>query len=1025
MHPLLRSLSAALAGLTLVCCGAPPPAKPASTTAAAPIVSTSAPLAAAPITALKTGSLPPKVIAEPVTGQLLDHCVNGQQEILRVDLGSQWRKPLEETADPQRSSFWGNGFPSPIEVSAVAVMGSPTALGFVKLNDADDPTLRQMRSSVGPPLPRDTLWIRRETVANNLGISAKLYVAANGARPGYEINVQVSPGPAPRPCTSVEPFARALRRHFEAQPGGAFYAYAIERLLRNFPVDRATGVGAFREELPPLELDSLMGLASGYESIEAALQRHHNLRTAVEPKSFTVPLAKLATPRLQRHPWLPMLTTLGASVPTESLAKATPADFYWLRARNVEAFYALLDEIESWLTPAYHLSQQRAERRLLRERYETQLALRRSELGPAHQLVQEVALVGSDPFLVMGSDLTLILRINSPTLLKSVALDMSLAELEKEHGKTASTQFNHEGVVVTLKQSEDLAIQRYSAEVSGLTLISNSKGGISRVISAILGKIPNLADEPDFRYMLARDAQVKDDILLYMGDRFIEHAVEPGSRVLDARRMFAQGELARPGYAALLHGWLQGGQAGTVTDLTKSKLLEASELKHFDAQPIQFTVGKAAHSNWGTVRAMTPLIDLPMPTKVSAQERDAYQRFVSQYEGLWSEAVDPIALRIRFEQRDGSPVISGKLRILPIVRNSDYRELQELVGDARLAPGARVNGARVVFGIAKDSELKRELGGMSQGFLGKDVSISWIGNYAMLGVLDLPSLANALALTREVPSVPASDQSASREQDELAALAQLPLYAAVEVTSASATAIALAVLRKQFEDKSIQWRPEVEYRNAKIHEVRLSDLDGASLFYAIGRKTLFVSLSKVVLQRLLDDEIDGKAPKAVRAGSAGAEGQFALDLAGVQGGGLLTSLSWLLEKELRGTAWQARSRAEALLRGDPKTVSDAEYFKSLALRYFGAIPVTPDGTQYRLSERGVTDAARGSAHAPVWPILPVAGSDAAKVLQGFVGLRTQLAFDREPSVDPQDPQNSLAVSIEIERRNPQVVFSRP
>jgi hypothetical protein len=1018
MSDFLRSSLAALVGLTVLNCGGTP--QPAVVAATAPASPSAAPAASEPIAALRTGALQPKVIDTPIAGQLLDHCVSDQQEFLRIDLGTQWRRALDEPSNSQSSSFWDGGYIPPIEVSAVSVAGLPNALGFVVLNDGGDPTLQQMRSSVGPPLPRDTLWLRREVRGDNPAVSAKLYIAAYDARPGYEFTVTVAKGQDPRPCASLEQFSRALRRHFEAQPSSAFQQFAIDRLARNFPVDRRAANPSFEMDIPSVELDGLMALASGYESVEAALQRHHNLRTAVEAKALTIPLSKLTPPRLESHPWAQMLAAL-SPVPDEPLAKATPADFYWLRARNINAFYTLLDEIESWLTPAYHLAQQRAERRHLRQRYETQLGLRRKELGPAHQLVQEVALVGSDPFLVMGSDLTLILRINSPALLKNVALDLSLSELEKEHGKTTATQFNHEGISVTLKQSEDLAIQRYSAEVNGLTLISNSKAAISRVISAILGKVPNLAAEPDFRYMLARDAQVKDDLLLYMGDRFIEHAVTPASRVLDARRYFAQSELARPGYASLLYGWLLG-RVPSIADLTKSKLLATNELKQFDGQPIQFEVGKEARSTWGTVRAMTPLIDLPTPTRVSPQERDAYQRFVSQYEGLWSEAVDPIALRIRFEQRGETPVVSGKLRILPIVRNSDYRELQELVGDARLAPGARVDGARIVFGIAKDSELKRELGGLSQGFLGKDVSISWIGDYAMLGVLDRPSLANALTLVREAPEIPSGEPRPRHAEER--AIAQLPLYLAVEVTSASATSLALGVLRKHIEDSSIQWQPEVEYRKTKIHQVRLSDLDGASVFYAIGRKTLFVALSQSVLQQLLDEELDGKGPKAVTAGTPGAEGQFALDLGGVQGGGLLTSLVWLLENELRGTAARARPRAEALFRGDAQTVSDAGHFESLALRYFGWVPVTPDGTLYRLSEHGVTDPARGSAHAPVWPDLPVSGSDAARVLQGFVGLRTQLAFDREPSIDPQNPQASLAVSIEIERRKPQIVFSR-
>jgi len=998
-------------------CGAPPAAKPSSKPGGALTAPTTSASGKPLITPLRTGALQPVVVNVPIAARVVDNCLAEQQHVLRIDLGTDWLKQLkkDESQGPQ-DSFWQGSDVAPIAVSAVAIEGSPAALGFVLLNDADDPTSRQMQSSVGPPLPRDTLWIRRDSTQAGKPLSAKLYVAAHDARPGYEFRVEIAQLTAPAACNASDLFARALRRHFQSQPQSAFHAFAIERLAQNFPVDRVGAPNDPKQPAPALEIDSLMGLASGYDSVEAALQRHNNLRTAVETKALTVPIDKLSKPRLVTHPWGQMLASLRTAPANEPLAKATPAEFYWLRARNVGAFYQLLDEIEAWLTPAYHLVQQKSEHRLLRQRYETELALQRSELGPAQHLVTELALVGSDPFLVMGSDMTLILRINSPAILKKAALDLSLAQLEEQHGRTAESRFTHEGVAVTLVQSGDLAIHRYSAELHGLTLISNSKAGISRVISAILGKIPSLADEPDFKYMLTRDAQVLDDILVYMGDRFIERSVEPSSRILDARRLFAQGELARPGHAALLWGWFKGLVPKNTDELTKSKLLLPSELRHFDGQPIQFEIAKAAHSSWGSVRVMTPLIDLPVPTKVSAVERDAYQRFVSQYERLWSEAIDPIALRISFDDKPGGPVISAKLRILPIVRNSDYRELQELVGDVRLIPGARSDGVRAVFGIAKDSELKRELGGVSRGLLGKDLGINWIGNYAMLGLADQPALANALARSRSAPSLPMQGQA--QERDEISSLAELPLYAAIEVGSASATAIALAVVRKQLEGGTIQWQPETEYRGTKIQRVLLTDLEGASLCYALGRKTLFVSLSESVLERLLDDEREGRSPAAARVGSSQGEGQFVLDLAGSEKGGLLTSLSWLLENELRRGAFHARSRAEVLFRGDTMATNDTAYFRNLAFAYFGAIPVTPDGTLYQLTDRGVTDAVRGSAHAPVWPKLPVPGSEAARVLSGFSGLRTQLAFDREPSADPSNPQTSLAVSIELARRAP-------
>jgi hypothetical protein len=965
------------------------------------------------ISPLATGALKPVVVTTPIAGHLIDRCTSDSVDFLSIELPADWRNAIEPQRPANTDPSWQSFATDPVEVSAVSVAGSPTALGFVLLNDADDPTPRQLKSSAGPALPRDTLWIRREATQQSGPVSAKLFVAAYDARPGYELRVEL-PAPAAASCKKMDAFARALRRHLAAQPYNAFQAFATTRLNDLFAQGRtASGPGQLLPDLPDLELDTLMSLATGYDSVEAALQRHSNLRTSVETKSLTIPIAKLTAPQVAHHAWGQMLAALRSTAPEEPLARATPADFYWVRARNVGAFYDLLDEVDSWLTPAYHLMQQKSEHRLLRQRYESQLALQRADLGPAQSLIEELAVVGSDPFLIMGSDVTVILRIKSPDVLKRAALDVALAKAEQIHGKTHSTSFTHQGIAVTLAESDDRAIHRLTADVQGLTLLSNSKGGITRVIDAILGKAPRLSDELDFKYMLARDAQAKNDVLVYFGDRFIEHTIHPASRVLDARRLFAQAELARPGYAALLQGWLLGNAPKTISELTRPKLLSAQELRHFDGQAIQFEPGAAAHSSWGTLRAMTPLVDLPSPMRVSAQERDAYQRFVQNYEGLWSEKLDPVALRIRIEDGPTGPAIRTQMRVLPLVRNTDYRELEELVGDARLIPGTRSDGVRAVFGLAKDSDLKRELGSSSRGFLGRDLDINWIGSFAMLGLADRPSVANALSRSNEVPRPPQQEQE---RRDEFDALADLPLYAAIEVSSPSATALALAVVRKEFEGNSIQWQKPTEYHGSSVYEVRIKEADGLSIFYALGGHTLFVSLSKEVLHELLSDEQTGKSPRSAKAGTPGAQGQFVFDVAGKPNGGLLTSLAWLFEAELRRRSPEARSLAEVLFRADTKAATDASYFQRLALSYLGAVPVTADGTAYQFSERGATDPARGDAHAPVWPSLPVANSETARVFAAFAGLRTQIAFDREPSPDPNQPQTSLAVSIDLQRR---------
>ncbi len=131
------------------------------------------------------------------------------------------------------------------------------------------------------------------------------------------------------------------------------------------------------------------------------------------------------------------------------------------------------------------------------------------------------------------------------------------------------------------------------------------------MISTILGKAPKLADEPDFQYMLARDADVPADILAFMGDRFVENVVGPAQKIAEARRQVALSELTAMPVAALLYGWVHGKSPTDKNELLRSGLLAATELQHQGGGRIDWAPGVAPRSSWGTPAALEPLIDLP------------------------------------------------------------------------------------------------------------------------------------------------------------------------------------------------------------------------------------------------------------------------------------------------------------------------------------------------------------------------------------------------------------------------------
>jgi hypothetical protein len=85
----------------------------------------------------------------------------------------------------------------------------------------------------------------------------------------------------------------------------------------------------------------------------------------------------------------------------------------------------------------------------------------------------------------------------------------------------------------------------------------------------------------------------------------------------------------------------------------------------------------------------------------------------------------------------------------------------------------------------------------------------------------------------------------------------------------------------------------------------------------------------------------------------------------------------------------------------------------------GVVPLTPDGSLYRLSRQGVEDPARGTLYAPVYPATPVPGSPLADVVSRFERLRTEVSFDDEPGAGGERAETrSFFAKMTLDLRKP-------
>ncbi len=315
---------------------------------------------------------------------------------------------------------------------------------------------------------------------------------------------------------------------------------------------------------------------------------------------------------------------------------------------------------------------------------------------------------------------------------------------------------------------------------------------------------------------------------------------------------------------------------------------------------------------------------------------------------------------------------------------------------------------RLVGGISHESDLRNDVTRLVRDLSGDKLKLDWIGDWAAVGIADRTSIAKVMLrlMGRKIPQKP-SKQEDDQEDGDLMALAALPLYAQIGIKGPAQVAIALAGLRV-LADQTIpgmfEWGEVLQHRDVPVVRVALKGDAAKSLlddgreidvFYAVTNGALLVSTQQWLLLRLIDERLDGGAPSASTA-KADDSTQLSFDLASGPGRGLWTAMSWVMEREMLDDAqWKSAGEANMLLRGAPEIAGDPAAVRALSLAYLGEVPVTADGAPFSYGRDGTRDPARGSAHAPVWPEIPVPGSPVERLLRALGGVHTQVSFDDE------------------------------
>ncbi len=775
-----------------------------------------------------------------------------------------------------------------------------------------------------------------------------------------------------------EAMATWFDEHGQGDPFSKFAAARLmQKLVKGTPEQNSR---RWRWNSNRTELLDLMDFYTGRSTIRDSLQIERGLQLPRKPSPKNIDPATIRTDAVQERNYEQLVAkdSLQGTPVVSPLSTVVPADTLVVEFASLKDVIQLPRLLDQKLGQILRVAEGTGGPNHLIERYRKQLAIELDGFAETvgQFAVKSVAVVLGDPYLREGTDLSMIFRAENQALLASV-LGNHLARAKARHSDLTGTQERIFGELVTVTATPDSSTKRYEYANGEYRMLSNSRSAISRLIQVKQGKLARLSE--DKGYLGARTltpfSPERERAFVFFGDAFIANVISARSRILEARRMRAQSELEAVDHSALLFGWLEGRRPSSLAELLESGWLNKSDLVHSDGSPISWSESAGAHSHWGYAKSLTPIVDLQFE-KVGGDEVAAYKSFRTRYDNDMNGILDPTSLRV--ERTADDKEIHTELRVFPIMPRgsfqSEFREITRIVGDGRVEPGAQVRGLSVTLGVGEGSPLRNLTDESIHSYLGKgNLSVSFVGDWVRAGLDEGSAIWDIAANEHMISGLQTDDTSQNTRINIDSLIPRLPVWIAVNIKSRLLLAAALTALRAKVEETAnglVKWQKDAPYRDIPITRVRAKEGDSAdalqaSIYYAIAKDVLLISLRRDILNLRIDDVLEGRTPKAGRLPST--PSQFALDFAPLLGG-------WLRRAALASldtTAVEAHERAcigfEVLARGVGTIPTDPVTKRELALRLLGYDPESPQGGPFTWHDGVCEHAVYGN---PVEPRAP-------------------------------------------------------
>jgi hypothetical protein len=768
-----------------------------------------------------------------------------------------------------------------------------------------------------------------------------------------------------------------LLAHQSPDPGG-FYAFAEQQTRRRAGLGTRAEPAQAAWDRPRADP---YALATGAIAIQEALQLDRMTNPPAGTPAPTIPIADIVPVTIASHPYDEMRA--GAEPVDTPLSRLIPEDQWFIRFGSIAKALELADFGDRWGSSLLRLTSATGQDFGVRQRLITQLCLTDGPvaraLGPA--VIGEVAFTGSDAYLRLGSDVTALFAISNRALFLAAMEPFVQQALAQGAVRDTTTL---DGLAVERIRTPDRRISCHRAWVPAsdgkeVCIYSNSEEAVRRIASAAAGRSPSLADAPDFRFIRAtvfpHSAQAEDG-MVFLSDAFVRRAVSPAVRIAQLRRLHALASLKIIASSQMLYGWDRGPSRPSLADLESGGYLTPSDL--VDPSGGDFTLdattGIGASSNWGTMRFMRPLVEVPIATATEA-ERDAYDAFRNQYQSYWQRFIDPVAIRIGV-----GPTITLETHILPLIDLSEYQSIKDWAGGTPIkADPASFSDQTLLRFIARigDGQARRSALTWLGAFSGTNAAADWLGDWMTFWIEDSGTLA---AIVRD-----AYGQDGGGP-DGFVDIFRASLVAGINVKNKLSLATFLVGLRAVIDGTA----PDtVVYSNLEPHggitivkispnpagpiadELRRDAQAGdapidPALYYATIGDGFYLATQEASLKRLIDKQAGPQAGEA--ASQPADQANLFLYTAPGAAAGARPAISTILEAQARRAGLTNLALTELLGRCallENRTLSEA------APIFLGFRLVDPDGGDYTFdASQGI---AASSIHGTLWQKSPPPG----------------------------------------------------